>query len=415
MSNTKIVVTLGPASDSPAVLRAMMASGVSIFRLNASHGSQQEHAARISAVRAVAADEGRKVALLLDLQGPKIRLGKFETEGCMIPTGAEYTITTEPVLGTSERASTTYSSFAHDVKPGNRVLLADGAVELRATKSDGVSVCFDVVCGGVVGSNKGINLPGVQVSSPSLTAKDLSDLEFGLAEGVDLIALSFVRSAADVATLKEHIGRRPAAVVAKIENPAAWDHIEEILSEADGVMVARGDLGVEMALERVPPIQKSIIERARRRAKFVITATQMLESMIEHRTPTRAEVSDVANAIYDGTDAVMLSAETSTGKYPAEAAEYRPSMNTVFRIRRRPLIPRTQKSLPTPHIGRRARPALTPLWFSQRAARARAWFRVTGRRSRSTPSRPAKLSPENCSSITECFRSWPQRWVPPTR
>jgi len=322
MSNTKIVVTLGPASDSPEVLRAMMASGVSIFRLNASHGSQEQHATRISAVRAIAADEGRMVALLLDLQGPKIRLGKFETEGCVIPTGAEFTITTESLLGNSERASTNYSSFARDVKPGNRVLLADGAVELRALKSDRVSVCFEVVCGGAVGSNKGINLPGVQVSSPSLTAKDLGDLEFGLAAGVDLIALSFVRTAADVATLRQHIGKRPASVVAKIEKPAAWDHIEEILAEADGVMVARGDLGVEMALERVPPIQKSIIERARRRGKFVITATQMLESMIEHRTPTRAEVSDVANAIYDGSDAVMLSAETSTGRYPAEAAEY---------------------------------------------------------------------------------------------
>jgi len=322
MSNTKIVVTLGPSSDSPAVLREMMACGVSVFRLNASHGSQQEHAARITAVRAIAAEDDRRVAILLDLQGPKIRLGKCESDHCEIPTGGEFIITTKPVLGNSQRASTTYAKFAQDVRPGDRVLLADGAVELRAIASDGVRVRFEVISGGPVGSNKGINLPGVNVSSPSLTEKDLSDLQFGLSAGVDLVALSFVRSSADVAALRQRIGQKPARVVAKIEKPAAWDHIEEILDEADGVMVARGDLGVEMALERVPPIQKSVIRRARRRGKFVITATQMLESMIERPTPTRAEVSDVANAIYDGTDAVMLSAETSVGRYPVEAAGY---------------------------------------------------------------------------------------------
>jgi pyruvate kinase len=322
MSNTKILVTLGPASDSPAVLSELMAAGVSVFRLNASHGSQQEHAARIAAIRDIAAKEDRRVAILFDLQGPKIRLGKCESEQCRIPTGAEFTITTEPVIGNSELASTTYAKFAQDVRPGDRVLLADGAVELRAIASNGVFVNFHVVTGGIVGSNKGINLPGVKVSAPSLTEKDMSDLEFALGSGVDLIALSFVRTASDVCALRRRIGRRPAKVMAKIEKPAAWDHIEEILDEADGVMVARGDLGVEMALECVPPIQKSIIRRARRRGKFVITATQMLESMIEKPTPTRAEVSDVANAIYDGTDAVMLSAETSVGKFPVEAAAY---------------------------------------------------------------------------------------------
>jgi len=322
LSNTKIVATLGPATDPPAILREMMATGVSIFRLNASHGSRDDHAARISTVRAIAAEQGTQAALLLDLQGPKIRLGKCESECCELRTGGEFVITTEPIIGNADCASTTYAGFAGDVKPGDRVLLADGAVELRAMESDGVRVRFVVVSGGIVGSHKGINLPGVQISTPSLTGKDLSDLEFGLSAGVELIALSFVRTATDVALLKGHIGKRPARVVAKIEKPAAWDHIDEILAEADGVMVARGDLGVEMALERVPPIQKAIIRHARRRGKFVITATQMLESMIEHPTPTRAEVSDVANAIYDGTDAVMLSAETSVGKYPAEAAAY---------------------------------------------------------------------------------------------
>lgn len=322
LSNTKIVATLGPATDPPAVLRELMAAGVSVFRVNASHGTQEEQAGRISAVCALAAKQGRQAALLFDLQGPKIRLGKCESECCELRTGAEFVITTESVLGNAGCCSTTYSRFAGDVKPGDRVFLADGTVELRALESDGVRVRFTVVSGGIVGSHKGINLPGVAVSMSTLTEKDLADLEFALGLGVDLIALSFVRSASDVALLRQHIGGRPAKVVAKIEKPEAWDHIDEILAEADGVMVARGDLGVEVALERVPPIQKSIIRRARRSGKFVITATQMLESMIQQPTPTRAEVSDVANAIYDGTDAVMLSAETSVGKYPAEAAAY---------------------------------------------------------------------------------------------
>jgi pyruvate kinase len=322
MSNTKIVATLGPASDSPAVLGQLVDAGVSVFRLNASHGSSEERTGRIRAVRAISAKRSGQAAILLDLQGPKIRLGKFESEGARLETGSEFIITQEAVLGNAERASTSYSRFAQDVKPGDRVLLCDGTVELRAIGSDGTRVRFQVVSGGPVGSSKGINLPGVHVSTPSVSDKDLRDLESGLAAGVDLVALSFVRTAEDVSMLRKHIAPRRLPIIAKIEKPEAWAHIGEILDEADGVMVARGDLGVEMALESVPPIQKSIISSARRSGKFVITATQMLESMIEHPTPTRAEVSDVANAIYDGTDAVMLSAETSVGKYPAEAAAY---------------------------------------------------------------------------------------------
>ncbi|MBM3776429.1 MAG: pyruvate kinase, partial [Acidobacteria bacterium] len=219
----------------------------------------------------------------------------------------------------ASRASTSYPGFAREVEPGARILLADGAVELRVTGSDGVSVRTQVVSGGTVGDRKGINLPGTKLSLLSLTEKDLSDLEFGLAAGVDFIALSFVRSAEDVRRLRERMGEWRAPLIAKIEKPEAWENIEAILDEADGVMVARGDLGVEMALEKVPRIQKSIIRRARRKGRFVITATQMLESMVERAQPTRAEVSDVANAIYDGTDAVMLSAETSIGRHPVEA------------------------------------------------------------------------------------------------
>ena len=319
MPNAKIVATLGPSTD--PVLPELLSAGVDVFRLNASHGTQAEHGARIEAVRHAAAAAGVWPAVLLDLQGPKIRLGTFEGGGCVLSTGAEFSITTNAVAGTCQAASTSYAGFAHDVRPGDRVLLADGTVELEALGSDGTSVHFRVRSGGPIGDHKGINLPGVPLSIPSLTEKDLADLEFGLGAGVDLLALSFVRTADDVRNLRGRLGSHSARIVAKIEKPEAWENIESILDAADGVMVARGDLGVEMALEKVPRIQKSIIRRARRKGRFVITATQMLESMIEHPTPTRAEVSDVANAIYDGSDAVMLSAETSVGRYPVEAVE----------------------------------------------------------------------------------------------
>ncbi len=321
MPNTKIVVTLGPSSDAPGVLGQLMHAGADVFRLNASHGTHLQHLARIRAVRALAAELGRHVCILLDLQGPKIRLGDFENGGCYLAKGGEFTITVDPVIGTAQRASTGYLRFAEDVHAGDRVLLADGTVELRAISSDGRSVRCEVVAGGPISDHKGINLPGALTNVPSLTEKDLADLDFGIENAIDMVALSFVRTAKDVRGLRRQLRDTGThiPIVAKIEKPQGWENIDSILDEADGVMVARGDLGVEMALEKVPAIQKSIIRRARRHGKFVITATQMLESMIEHATPTRAEVSDVANAIYDGTDAVMLSAETSVGKYPVEA------------------------------------------------------------------------------------------------
>lgn len=321
MRNTKIVATLGPASDSDSVLRQLFSGGVEVFRLNASHGSHEEHGRRIRAVRAISAELGVDAGILFDLQGPKIRLGEFEGGAAELRTGLKFSITVDLVLGNAERASTNYANFARDVKPGDRILLADGGVELRAVSSDGVAVVAEIVSGGMVGDRKGINLPGVQITTPTLTEKDFEDLEFALKEGVDLLALSFVRRAEDVIRLRSYLQERGEnlPVVAKVEKPEAWDNLESILVEANGVMVARGDLGVEVALEKVPFIQKSIIERARLRGKFVITATQMLESMVEKPMPTRAEVSDVANAIYDGADAVMLSAETSIGRYPAEA------------------------------------------------------------------------------------------------
>ncbi|MGA2737607.1 MAG: pyruvate kinase [Bryobacteraceae bacterium] len=325
MPNTKIVATLGPASDSKAVIAQLLLAGVDVFRFNASHSTQAEHAARIAVVRGTAAELGHPACILLDLQGPKIRLGSFVDGGCTLETGAIFTITAEPLLGDCRRASSTYANFAADVRRGDRVLLADGAIELRVLDVNGPTVRTEVICGGPISDHKGINLPGVAVSLPSLTEKDLDDLRFGVAQGVDMLALSFVRTASDVRGLRDELRGLQAGslpIVAKIEKPQAWENIDAILQEADGVMVARGDLGVELALETVPRIQKSTILRARHHGKFVITATQMLESMIENPTPTRAEVSDVANAIYDGTDAVMLSAETSVGKYPVEAVKF---------------------------------------------------------------------------------------------
>jgi pyruvate kinase len=319
--STKVVATLGPASDSPAVVSRLFDAGVDVFRLNASHGSNDHRAALISLIRRTAAELGTRPGILLDLQGPKIRLGKFTGGQALLEAGARFRITTEAVMGNSELACTTYRHLALDVRPGDRVLLADGSLELRVVETDGVCVATEVICGGMIGDRKGINLPGVNLSTPSVTEKDIEDLEFGIAHEVDFVALSFVRAAEDVRQLRELLDARGARIpiVSKIEKPEAVDNRDAILQLSDGVMVARGDLGVETALEKVPTMQKSIIEKARMRGRFVITATQMLESMIDHPVPTRAEVSDVANAIYDGTDAVMLSAETASGKYPVEA------------------------------------------------------------------------------------------------
>jgi pyruvate kinase len=323
MRSTKIVITLGPSTDRPGVLRRLFEAGADVFRLNASHGTHEEHAARIAAVRSLEAELKRHVAILLDLQGPKIRLGQFEHGGCTLEAGQRFVITTEPVMGNCARACTSYPELARDVKPGDTILLADGSVRLRVMDADGVAVHCEVATGGPISDRKGINLPGVKISTPSMTRKDMADLQFGLASGIDMVALSFVRTAHDVTRLKLFLEQNDAAipVIAKIEKPEGYQNRSAILEEADGIMVARGDLGVEMPVEKVPFIQKSLIRRARRYGKFVITATQMLESMIENPFPTRAEVSDVANAIYDGTDAVMLSAETSIGKFPVEAVD----------------------------------------------------------------------------------------------
>ena len=323
MRATKIVATLGPATDSEEVLRKMFEAGVDVFRLNASHGTQDDHARRIAAVRALDKEFKSYTGILLDLQGPKIRLGTFKNGPHFLPNGAIFTITTEHVEGTAEIGSTTYPEFAHDVKAGDPVLIADGTVQLRVLETNGVAARCEVIAGGPISDRKGINLPGVNVSTPSLSKKDITDAHFGVQQGVDFFALSFVRQARDVLRLRHLLDELDAKqpIIAKIEKPEGCLNLDSIIEECDGVMVARGDLGVEMALEKVPAIQKTIIEKTRHRGKFAITATQMLESMIENPLPTRAEVSDVANAICDGTSAIMLSAETSAGKHPVESVK----------------------------------------------------------------------------------------------
>jgi pyruvate kinase len=324
MRHTKIVATIGPATSAPAVLERLVAAGADVLRLNFSHGEHERHLAVIEAARALGARRGAPLALLQDLSGPKIRTGRIGGGAVELKDGASVAITTdESIEGGPELISTTYDPLPRDVRPGDTILLDDGNLELRVRAAGGERVECEVVHGGTLKSHKGMNLPGVRLSAPALTAKDRRDLAFGVAHGVDYVALSFVRRAADVAECKELIGSLGATtpVIAKIEKREAIDDLEAVLEAADGVMVARGDLGVELSTEEVPTLQKRIIAAANAAGKVVITATQMLESMIESPRPTRAEASDVANAILDGTDAVMLSAETAAGAWPVESVE----------------------------------------------------------------------------------------------
>jgi len=320
--NAKIVATLGPASSSPEVFRQLVRAGLDVARLNFSHGTHEQKAELIRMVREVAASEGKPICLLADLQGPKIRTGKLvDGKPVLLEAGKQLTITPHEMKGTAEKVSTVFPTLAENLSPGDTILLSDGLIELRVAAVQGEDVVCDIVNGGMLGENKGINLPGIPVKVPALTEKDEEDLVFIAQQNVHAIALSFVRSAEDIRYTRQRMKTLncDAWIVAKLEKPQAIDNLEEILEETDGLMVARGDLGVEVPPEKVPAIQKHIIRRALAYRKPVITATQMLESMIDNPRPTRAEASDVANAIYDGSDAVMLSAESAAGKYPVQA------------------------------------------------------------------------------------------------
>jgi len=318
MRRAKIVATLGPATSSYESIRAIIEAGVDVARMNLSHGSYAVHEEVYANVRRAAEDVGKPVAVLVDLQGPKIRLGKFEAGPYHLSAGDVFTITTEDVVGTQELVGTTFAGLPQDVSPGDPLLIDDGKVRLKVLSTDGVRVTTEVVVGGPVSNNKGINLPGVAVNVPALSEKDEDDLRWGLRLGADFIALSFVRDASDIVRVHEIMAEegRKIPTIAKIEKPQAVDHLDDIIEAFDGVMVARGDLAVELPLEAVPIVQKRCTEQCRRMAKPVIVATQMLESMTHSPVPTRAETSDVANAVLDGADAVMLSGETSVGEYP---------------------------------------------------------------------------------------------------
>lgn len=323
MRRAKIVATLGPATDGPERTLELVRAGLDIARLNLSHGEHPDHEKRYVAVRDASNQTGRAVGILCDLQGPKIRTGRFADGPVELTNGDTFTITTKDVPGTKDIVSTTFKGLPGDVRPGDRLLIDDGKIELRAVSVEGDNVVTTVVEGGICSNNKGINLPGVAVSVPALSEKDEDDLRFALRLGADLIAMSFVREPSDIDRAHEIMREegRFVPVIAKIEKPQAVSNLRAIVDAFDGVMVARGDLGVEMPLEEVPIVQKRAVEICRRAAKPVIVATQVLESMIENPRPTRAETSDCANAVLDGADAIMLSGETSVGAWPLEAVK----------------------------------------------------------------------------------------------
>jgi len=349
MRRAKIVCTLGPASEAPETILQLLQRGMDVARLNFSHGTHEDHARVIERIRAASRELIRPVAILQDLQGPKIRTGPLKAgrAGVEVKAGAEFVITTEDeVAGDEHLVSTTYRFLAQDVRAGDRLLVDDGLLEFRVLATDGVRVTTEVVEGGLLKEHKGINLPGVALRVEALSEKDRADLRFGVEHGVDYVALSFVRTADDILRTRRELEEagRVVPIIAKIEKPEALENLDAIVDAADGVMVARGDLGVEVPAERVPTLQKSIVQKGNHAGKPVIIATQMLESMIEHPRPTRAEANDVANAVWDGADAVMLSAETASGRFPLLAVQtmdriVREAENNFFLSRPRPVEP----------------------------------------------------------------------------
>jgi pyruvate kinase len=334
-NKTKIVATVGPASNNKDMLRALVKEGVDVFRLNFSHGTYEDHQKVVTAVREINQEFGSTISLLQDLQGPKIRIQEMQPD-VVVERGQQLIITTKQLLGNREIVSTSYQSLPKDVKFGDMILIDDGKIELKVKEVRDIEVVTEVVYGGPVKSRKGINLPFTKVSAPSLTEKDLKDVEFGIKNNLDWIALSFVRKASDIIALREilNANKCTSKIVAKIEKPEALSNIDEIIAATDAIMVARGDLGVEIWLEEVPMVQKMLVEKCNKAGKPVIVATQMMESMIENPRPTRAETNDVANAVMDGADAVMLSAETAAGKYPIEVI--RSMVRTISSVEKNP-------------------------------------------------------------------------------
>ena len=324
IKKTKIVCTLGPASEKEEVLRELIQNGLNVCRMNFSHGSHEEHKGRIDLVKKVREELGQPTAILLDTKGPEIRTGQFDAPEVLLEEGQTFTITMKDVMGNKEMCTVSYKGLAEDVKPGNTILIDDGLVGLTVKEVNGDDIVCVVENSGIVKNHKGVNVPGVKVNLPAITEKDRSDIEFGIEQGIDFIAASFVRKVSDVLAIREILEENNATdikIISKIENQEGVDNLDEIIAVSDGIMVARGDLGVEIPTEEIPVVQKLMISKCNEAGKPVITATQMLDSMIRNPRPTRAEVTDVANAIYDGTDAIMLSGETAAGKYPVEAVK----------------------------------------------------------------------------------------------
>lgn len=323
MRRTKIICTIGPATKSPEMLRRLAEAGMNVARLNFSHGTREEHGQRIQEIRAIEEQIGTPIAILQDLPGTKLRTGRMPPGGVSLVAGQRFIFTTRDVPGSAEEVNLPYPELVRQAVPGRRIFVDDGQLEFKIESATETDIITQVVIGGVLGAHKGVNMPGARISLPSVTEADIEDLKFGLEKDVDWVAASFIRSASDLAPIRKIIedAGKPVRLIAKIEKAEAVEEIDSIINAADGIMIARGDLGVEMPLEQVPVVQKMIIRKCNEAGKPVITATQMLDSMIRNRRPTRAEVTDVANAIYDGTDATMLSGETAIGAFPIEAVE----------------------------------------------------------------------------------------------
>ena len=324
IKKTKIVCTLGPVSENEETLRELIKNGLNVCRLNFSHGSHEEHKGRMDLVKKLREELNMPTAILLDTKGPEIRTGKFDVPEVLLEEGQTFTITMKDVMGNKEMCTVSYKGLANDVKTGDTILIDDGLVGLTVKEVNGDDIVCEVQNSGIVKNHKGVNVPGVKVNLPAITEKDRSDIEFGIEQGIDFIAASFVRKVSDVLAIREILEENNAThikIISKIENQEGVDNLDEIIEVSDGIMVARGDLGVEIPTEEIPVVQKLMIKKCNEAGKPVITATQMLDSMIRNPRPTRAEVTDVANAIYDGTDAIMLSGETAAGKYPVEAVK----------------------------------------------------------------------------------------------
>jgi len=346
MRKTKIICTIGPASEQPEIIASLLIQGMNVARLNFSHGEHSEHKFRIDNLRQVAMEMDQPLAIMLDTKGPEIRTGQLQDGKVILHTGQRFTLTTRPVPGNEKEVGITYPGLPAEVSPGSSILLADGLINLLVEETTPTDIICQVVNGGELGERKGVNVPGVRINLPFLSDKDIDDINYGIDQQLDFIAASFVRSAQDVLEIRRILEAReaPIDIIAKIESQAGVDHLDDIIKVSDGIMVARGDLGVEIPAEEVPLVQRQIIEKCSQAGKVVIIATQMLDSMIKNPRPTRAEVSDVANAIFDGADAIMLSGESAAGQYPIESVE------TMARIARR-----TEQALPYPEILRRKR------------------------------------------------------------